>query len=413
LRYGNLSIVARDFAFDDGRTATVESGKADEFLAVAQESLGISLLVVLPIILLVAASGGYILIQQALAPVDRMTSAAEALTFNSPQELLPLTMTGDSIERLGRALNRMLGRLNDAYQYASRFSADAAHELRTPLTILQGELELLARSPGLPTDVQTSIGSVLQEAARLGHIVQSLTKLSQIGSIWGKQAHLPVDLRALAAETIEHMRLLAEDKGVMLDDVAGPAVILPGDPERLKQIIVNLLDNAVKYTPPGGRIGVQVSASTHCAIIEVIDDGIGIAPEHLPRIFDRFYRVATDRGETGSGLGLAIVKSICEAHHGRIIVNSKPGVGSHFRIEFAQNRWLTPKVGLSEPPQSKRKVPSNEIQTKEPGPQANSGNRRPAVDRVGSIRLIVSNSFAAQPQISGDAGKELPIVSNE
>ncbi len=351
MRYGSLSIFVRDFSLGNGRRVTVESGRADEFLSVAQESLGISLLVVLPIVLLVAASGGYILIRQALAPVDWMTKAAEALTFNNPQELLPLTPTGDGIERLGRALNRMLTRLNDAYLYAGRFSADAAHELRTPLTILQGELELLARSTNLPSEVQTAIDSALHEATRLAHLVQSLTKLSQIGSIWGKQAHVPVDLRALASETIEHMRLLAEDKGVTVDDVVGPTIMLEGDPERLKQIIVNLLDNAVKYTPRGGRIAVQVSAARGWAIVEVIDNGIGIEAEHLPHIFERFYRASSDRGEAGAGLGLAIVKSICEAHHGRIAVTSSPGAGSRFRVEIPlaiADQLQTPKADAYE-----------------------------------------------------------------
>ncbi len=243
----------------------------------------------------------------------------------------------------------MLTRLNNAYLYASRFSIDVAHELRTPLTILQGELELLARSTNLPHEVHLSIDSALQEAMRLGHMVQNLTKLSQIGSIWGKQAHVLVDLRALACETIDHMRLLAEDKGVTLENVEGPAVTLEGDPERLKQIIVNLLDNAVKYTPSEGRIAVQVSAQKGCAVIEVIDNGIGIAAEHLVHIFERFYRASTDRGETGSGLGLAIVKSICEAHHGRIVVASSPGGGSRFRVEIPQTGTDQPHTQAQEP----------------------------------------------------------------
>jgi len=348
-RYGDLSVVVRHFTLDDGRKITVESGKADHVFEAGRESLAISFLVGLPIILLAAASGGYILVRQALVPVDRMTSAAEALTFNNTQRLLPIAATGDSVERLGRALNRMLVRLNGAYLYASRFSTDVAHELRTPLTILQGELELLARSTNLPREAHSSIDSALQEATRLGHMVQNLTKLSQFGSIWGKQAQVPVDLRVLARETIDHMRLLAEDKGVTLEYAEGSAVTLEGDPERLKQVIVNLLDNAVKYTRAGGRIAVQVWAQRGYATIEVSDDGIGIAAEHLGHIFERFYRASTERGETGSGLGLAIVKSICEAHHGRIVVASSPGGGSRFRIEIPQTGTRQRQTYLEEP----------------------------------------------------------------
>jgi signal transduction histidine kinase len=154
----------------------------------------------------------------------------------------------------------------------------------------------------------------------------------------GKRAHRAVDLHALAAETIDQMRLLAEDKDITITAPEGVHAVAAGDRDRLKQVIVNLLDNAIKYTPAGGRIRVTVDETGDMTVLSVSDTGAGIAPQDVPRIFDRFYRVATDRGEIGAGLGLAIVKSICTAHGGRISVDSRVGEGSTFRMELPRAR---------------------------------------------------------------------------
>ena len=155
-----------------------------------------------------------------------------------------------------------------------------------------------------------------------------------MGSFWGKQVHLPVDLRELTTETVEQMHLLAEDKNVVLECAAGDAVTIMADRNRLKQVLVNLIDNAVKFTLPGGRITVSLTASATTATLIVADNGIGISPEHHARIFDRSYRVGGGGGELGAGLGLAIAKSICAAHGGRIELTSVPGHGATFRVEL-------------------------------------------------------------------------------
>jgi signal transduction histidine kinase len=245
----------------------------------------------------------------------------------------------------------MLERLDAAYQHASRFSADAAHELRTPISIMRGELELLAGQKGLAPETQGAIGSILEEAARLSQIVGNLMALSYLDGVAGKRAHIPLDLFALAAETIEHMRLVAEEKGIIIEGPVGRVAVTAGDRGRLKQVLVNLLDNAIKYTQPGGRIRVAVSAGGGTAFLRVSDTGIGIAGEHLPHIFDRFFRVSTDRGEIGAGLGLAIVRSICAAHGGRVTVDSTLGSGSTFTVELpeASGDVLAASSGASGP----------------------------------------------------------------
>ncbi len=292
-----------------------------------------SLVFGLPVLLILAALGGYGLMRRSLGPVERMIDAAEAITFNDPGNRLPLAKTGDRIEMLGSALNRMLDRLDSAYQYANRFSADAAHEIRTPLAIIRGELEFIAAQKHSP-ELHAALGNILDEANRLSDMVEKLAMLSRMDSLWGKHAHEEFDIAALAGETMDQIRLLAEEKHIVLAPLVGGTTMVWGDRNRLKQVLVNLLDNAIKYTPEGGQVTVEVKAQANRAQLTVADTGIGIAADDREKIFDRFYRVSTDRGETGSGLGLSIAKSICNAHGGTIAVESTPAVGSTFRIEL-------------------------------------------------------------------------------
>lgn len=327
-------VVAQDFTLPDGRVATVEAGRRDAVLRETRQGLETSLIVALPLLLGIAGASGWLLVRRALAPVSNMIVAAEALSFNSPEKRLPLLGTLEPIGLLGQSLNRMLDRLDSAYQHVSQFSADTAHELRTPLTIIQGELELIQAAADLPEHFRAALTAMLQETMRLGRIVESLITLSRMGSFWGKQAHLPVDLREITTETVEQMHLLAEDKDIVLECAAGDTVTIMADRNRLKQVLVNLIDNAVKFTPPGGRVTVSLTSSATTATLIVADNGIGISPEHHTAIFDRSYRIGGGGGELGAGLGLAIAKSICAAHGGRIELTSMPGHGATFRVEL-------------------------------------------------------------------------------
>jgi len=331
---GSLLILSRSFRDPNGNIVTVDAGQSDRVARTLQQRLATSLFVGLPLLLLLAALAGVVLMRRALTPVEMMIKAAETYTFNDPHKRLPTLHTEPRIEALGLALNRMLDRLDSAYSHASRFSADAAHELRTPLTIIRGELELVASGEKLPADVDNAISNALEEMTRLSGIVDSLITLSRMESLWGKKAHGPVDLSALADETIEQMSLLAEEKHIALNGSPGAAVVVAGDRDRLKQILVNLIDNAIKYTPDGGRVTVETGADGDMGFITVEDSGIGIDPSHHDRVFDRFYRVTPDRGDIGAGLGLAIVRSICNAHGGAVSLRSAPQIGSCFRVEI-------------------------------------------------------------------------------
>lgn len=331
---GNLLLYSHKFRDQSGRVITVDTGQTYAIARAVQGRLATSLFVGLPVLLLLAALAGYVLMRRALVPVEVMINAAETYTFNDPHKRLPMVGTEPRIEALGLALNRMLDRLDGAYSHVSRFSADAAHELRTPLTIIRGELELVAAGERLPSDVDQAVSNALEEMTRLSGIVDSLITLSRMESLWGKQVHAQVDLMALAVETIDQMSLLAVEKSIRLIRPSGAPVVVAGDRERLKQVLVNLIDNAIKYTPPDGKVTVDVGTSGELGYVSVQDTGIGIDPNHHDKVFERFYRVTPDRGEQGAGLGLAIVKSICHAHGGSVILNSVPEIGSCFRVEI-------------------------------------------------------------------------------
>ena len=280
--------------------------------------------------------------RRSLQPVDEITQRAEGITSTNLSQRLPVIRTGDELERLSTALNRMIARLEDAFQHANRFSADASHELRTPLTILQLELEGITQNQQLAPQVMDQIGSALEETQRLSRIVENLLTITRLDAGEARMEKAQVDLGELAAETADQMKLLAEEKSLPMHCEAQPGIYVEGDRSRLKQVIVNLIDNAIKYTSEG-EIEITVRADQQNAILEVTDTGAGIPPEALPHIFERFYRAdkARSRESGGAGLGLAIVKAICLAHNAEIKVASSEAQGSRFTFKFPlSNRAL-------------------------------------------------------------------------
>lgn len=290
----------------------------------------------LPILAAIALGGGYVLVKRALAPVDQIAASAERISSHNLSGRLPVARTGDELERLSIALNHMIERLDAAFQYSRRFVADASHELRTPLTVLKGELEDLVRKNELTLDWRDRLGSALEEVERLTNIVEGLFAISRLDAGEAAAEWVKFDLGQLVSATADQMSLLADDKRIKLTCNGTAGVWVQGDRSRLKQVVVNLLDNAMKYTPEGGTVSLTVSAQDGKAVLEVVDNGIGIPPQALPRLFERFFRVdnARSREQGGAGLGLSIVKSICTAHHGKVEASSAPGQGSRFRVEL-------------------------------------------------------------------------------
>ncbi|GAC1467443.1 MAG: hypothetical protein PVSMB1_16480 [Gemmatimonadaceae bacterium] len=288
----------------------------------------------LPIAVGIAVTGGFILVKRALKPVDRMARKAEEITQLNLNERLPLMHSADELESLSVALNHMISRLENAIQTSKRFVADASHELRTPLTVLRGELENLAQDAQLRVHTREYLGSMLEEVDRLAEIVESLLALSKLDAGEASSERVKFDLGELATSTAEQMSLLAEDKNITVVCEAAPQVIVEGDRARMKQVVVNLLDNAIKYTPNGGRVLMKISRDAREAILDVADNGMGIPVDALPHMFKRFFRVddSRSRKQGGAGLGLSIVKSICNAHGAAVEVTSAPGEGSSFRV---------------------------------------------------------------------------------
>jgi two-component system, OmpR family, sensor kinase len=291
----------------------------------------------LPLIVALAIGGGYVLMRRALRPVDEIRQKAARITSRNLSERLPVVHTGDELERLAIDLNQMIERLEESFHQINRFSADASHELRTPLTVLQGELEAIAeKGRSLPDDVKDTIGSALEETQRLARIVESLLAISRLEAGEARVQPMCLDFAELVRITAEQMKLLAEEKHISMTCDETIPVDVEADPSRLKQVVVNLLDNAIKYTPQGGSVSISVTRGDDRAILEVADSGLGISADDLPHVFERFYRAdkARSRQMGGTGLGLSIVRSICQAHGGRVTVNSGEGRGSIFRVEL-------------------------------------------------------------------------------
>lgn len=337
IRHGRrLLLTGMVFTNPDGTRFLIESGVPYRQVEEVLQGLLLTLLIYVPLMVLLAVTGGYWLMRRSLRPVDEITQRAEGITSSNLSQRLPVIRTGDELERLSVALNRMIARLEDAFQHANRFSADASHELRTPLTILQLELEGMAQNQQLAPQLLEQIGSALEETQRLSRIVENLLTIARLDAGEARMEKLEVNLGELANETSEQLKLLADEKSVSLRCEAPAGIYVEGDRSRLKQVIVNLIDNAIKYTPQGGNVTVRVSEKGNSAILEVTDTGAGIPAEALPHIFERFYRAdkARSRESGGAGLGLAIVKVICAAHDAEIRVSSEEGQGARFTVEF-------------------------------------------------------------------------------
>jgi heavy metal sensor kinase len=340
-----LLIATLNYRATSGANYIIEVGAPTAQIEAMLRQVVVLLVIGLPVVLIVAVGGGYRLVQRALAPVDQIARKAEQISQHNLSERLPIAHTGDELERLSISLNHMINCLEDAIHNSKRFLADASHELRTPLTFLRGELENVAQDGRLDADTRETLGSMLEEVERLAKIVEGLFALSRLDAGEAQTERVHLDLSELAASTADQMSLLAEDKGITVSCEATQPAMVEADRARLKQVVVNLLDNAIKYTPSGGAIRLEVTRKNGHAVLDVSDNGIGIPREALPHVFDRFFRVdkARSRDEGGAGLGLSIVKSICTAHGATVEVESTPGRGSHFRVKLPLAEGGAPK----------------------------------------------------------------------
>lgn len=286
----------------------------------------------LPVGVGAAGLGGYTLAYRALRPIDRMADRAQFITAERLSERLPVDNPDDELGRLATVFNETLGRLEWSFDQMRRFTADVSHELRTPLTAIRSVGEVALRGERDAPAYRSVIGSMLEEVDKLANLVDRLLSLSRAETGHAKLARETVDLRALASEVVSHLGVLAEEKTQTLSVEGDAQPRCHCDRAVLRQALINLVDNAIKYTPEGGRIRVRIAEISAAAVIEVIDTGPGVSTEAGARIFDRFYRATHPEDLSGSGLGLSIAKWAVEVNGGRLALESAPGGGSLFRI---------------------------------------------------------------------------------
>jgi heavy metal sensor kinase len=294
-----------------------------------------TLIVLIPLGVGLAALGGAVIAQFALRPVDQMTRTARRITAEDLSQRVERRGTGDELDRLAETMNGMLARLEQAFAQTRRFAADAAHELRTPLAVLRGSIEVALRGDRSPEEYRRVLASSLEEVERLIRLSEDLLLLSR--SVAGPEpARAPVDLEPLLLEVFDVGARLGRAAGVSVRvETAVPASVR-GDANALRRALLNLVENAVKYTAAGGKVELALVPDGGWAVLTVADTGIGVEPADADRIFEPFVRLdaARSRDTGGAGLGLAIARSIVVAHGGTLAVESRPGEGSRFTIRL-------------------------------------------------------------------------------
>jgi len=322
----------------------VLTGTSTAAVRAGLEDLLSILLLLVPLGFIAALAVGSWVAGRALEPLDRITTEVREITDGrSLHRRLPVPIVKDEFGRLAETLNQMLTRLEASFTALRRFTADASHELKTPLTVLRAGVERAVTSPRTPADILPLMEETLQEINRMTELVDALLTLARADEGRAELHREAVDPRVIVEEARETGDLLAERSGVTIE-LATPAqpVVLEVDRSRVRQLILNLVENAVKYTPRGGSVSVRLVTGDGRVALSVADTGIGIAPGDLPHIFDRFWRADTARTRTGeragTGLGLAICKWIAEAHGGGIDVHSRPGRGTTFTVTLPVTR---------------------------------------------------------------------------
>jgi len=299
-----------------------------------------AMLVIAPVILIGSMGLGYVLADTSLRPLEGMVDELESVTDGtSLHRRVAVPVSADELARLAGTMNQMLARLEASFVSLRRFTADASHELKTPLMVLRAGVERAMTNPGTPTEALESLEEVLEEIHRMSELVENLLTLARADEGRAALAMDICDLRELVNEAAETAGILGEGPGITVrSEVPAQPVEAAVDRSRIRQLLLNLVTNAIKYTPSGGKVSIGLVDQGDTVVLVVGDNGIGIPAADLPHIFDRFYRVDAARSRTGerpgAGLGLAITKWIAEAHGGTITVQSRPGRGTAFTVSL-------------------------------------------------------------------------------
>ena len=338
----SLRVVTLRAKTPEGGTYFIRLGHSLETFQKAIRRTLILLGVAIPLALLMGSYGGLLLANQALRPVDRMTRAAEQIAAGDLSQRVPEPARMDELGRLAATFNDMISRLQAAFERQKQFTSDASHELRTPLAVMRGDIEITLRRERSADEYKRALTSNLEEIMRLSRLVEDLLTLARGDTGRIELRCEPVDLNDLCRRMTEYITPLADQRDQTLIYEPPPGaetapVRVSADVLRVKQLLLNLLDNAIKYTPLRGRVALRLRTEGKVAIITVADTGRGIPTEDLPHIFERFFRRSAktaDRTAAGFGLGLSIVKWIVDSHGGRIEAKSEVGKGTEFIVRL-------------------------------------------------------------------------------
>jgi heavy metal sensor kinase len=323
-------------------------------VAHAENQLLTALIVGIPVSLLIALGGGWIFASRALSPLEELRRTTQSITATDLSRRIGINRD-DELGRLAQTIDGMIERLDSAFKEQRRLTADVSHELRTPLSVIQAQTTLALKRDRSGKEYVTVLASIQEETERMSRIVEDLLLLARAEAGQEVIERDPVRLDVMARWAGEHCMAMAEEKQVELVLALRP-VMIDGDAGRIRQMALNLVHNAVKYTEPGGRVRVRVASKNGVASLEVHDTGVGIDERSLPHIFERFYMVDRSRSkaEGGSGLGLAIVHWIVEAHEGTIAVESTSGTGTVFTVRIPMHAFEQPRPPVTIEPKSKR-----------------------------------------------------------
>jgi heavy metal sensor kinase len=329
-----LRLYATPFTAQVGRMAIVV-GRSTTVIKDILGSFASVLFISSLVTTVLAGAGGLFLASRALKPVSRMMQTAQEIEETDLSRRIE-SANEDELGKLAATLNEMIGRLEGAFNRQRQFTADASHELRTPLAVIEAESTLTLSKERSPAEYRKSLELVAQEVSYMSAIIGKLLFLARADAGKVNYNFGQVNLKELFTELSSDIEVLAKEKGIKFNIVPAENIVVKGDRVNLRQMFLNLLENAVFYTPDGGSITGSVEQRDGMAVAAISDTGAGIPPEHLPYIFERFHRVDDSRSRTagGTGLGLAIAKDIAEAHGGKIEVESKVGKGSTFYISL-------------------------------------------------------------------------------
>jgi len=331
---GNIYHMKESTLLIDGKNLLITTAEQSEQIHNGLDRLGLTLLVGFPVTLLLSLFGGYILAGRILKPLQHITQRARSISAENLSERLDISNPHDELGQLSTILNDAFKRLDYTFKRLNRFTEDAAHELRTPLAVLRSVGEVSLHKPREAGAYREVIGSMLEEVDRLGRLVDGLLSLARAESDQYLSPKKAENLQTLVKEVVECLQVLAEEKNQILTFDATKPLSSNIDYDTVRLALMNLLANAIRFTPEGGTIKVSLRDIGTSAAIDIQDNGPGIAPAHLPHIFERFYRVDASRSHDtgGTGLGLAIARSAVEANNGKIELESKAGQGCLFRI---------------------------------------------------------------------------------